>query len=434
MKCIIFTSIFFLFIKVYSQDNQTVTLVVSGQAVTQNEATQIALRSAIEQAFGTFISSKTDIINDELITDEIVSISNGNIQHYEVISSVELPDKNHSVTLKATVSIKNLVSFVESKGFVSEFKGTLFAYNIMTQELYEKNELQAIENLNVQKDRILEKSFNYSLDVAEPRVLRSNWRNNENDDNKWEIPVTIDVSVNSNFFIFVELLEDVLKGLTLSSDQVNNYIKLNKPVFPVTLASNTGYGTYYLRSEKSLEKLIFLIYEIGYYTYNFHIANGIWLNELGSFNYYNKHSKVQINDNNFRILIKSGLDTDCGRFGASLFNTKRYLIEDFKFELVFFGLDEIKKREYEEFGYFLLFNSSGLSYNDFCGYNDNSSLKRFKILVGYDPQVKELGLGFTVSFNGIQEGTEILKFYYVEVLTLDEIKKITKYEILERDF
>ena len=119
----------------YSQDDKTATLTVSAQGQTISEAKQNALRVAIEQAFGAFISSNTEILNDELIKDEIVSVSNGNIQDYEVISEVELPNSGYATTLKATVSVTKLTSFVESKGGIVEFKGGLFAVNMMQQEL-----------------------------------------------------------------------------------------------------------------------------------------------------------------------------------------------------------------------------------------------------------------------------------------------------------
>ena len=72
----------------FAQDDQTVTLTVSGQGETLEDAKQNALRSAIEQAFGAFISSKTEILNDDLVKDEIVMISNGNIQDFEIISEI----------------------------------------------------------------------------------------------------------------------------------------------------------------------------------------------------------------------------------------------------------------------------------------------------------------------------------------------------------
>ena len=44
------------------QEDKTVTLTVSGTAKTIEESKLNALRSAIEQAFGAFISSKTEIL------------------------------------------------------------------------------------------------------------------------------------------------------------------------------------------------------------------------------------------------------------------------------------------------------------------------------------------------------------------------------------
>jgi hypothetical protein len=142
--------ILFLFAQqiTFAQDaDKTVTLVVSGQGKTQDEAKQNALRSAIEQAFGTFISSKTEILNDKLVKDEVISVANGNIQKFEIISEVQLENGNYAASLKATVSVTKLTSFVESKGVVVEFKGSLFAFNVNQQILNEQNEQKAIEEL-----------------------------------------------------------------------------------------------------------------------------------------------------------------------------------------------------------------------------------------------------------------------------------------------
>lgn len=56
--------------------NDEVTLVASGKASDSEKAITIALRSAIEQAYGTFVSANTTILNDNLVKDEIVTISN----------------------------------------------------------------------------------------------------------------------------------------------------------------------------------------------------------------------------------------------------------------------------------------------------------------------------------------------------------------------
>ena len=141
MKQIIIIILLALSFNAFAQDDQTVTLTVSGQGGTLEDAKQNALRSAIEQAFGAFISSKTEILNDELVKDEIVMISNGNIQDFEIISEIQIPDGGgYATSLKTTVSVTKLTSFVESKGVEVEFQGGLFGANIRQQKLNEEAE------------------------------------------------------------------------------------------------------------------------------------------------------------------------------------------------------------------------------------------------------------------------------------------------------
>lgn len=135
--------------RVYAQQTDEVTLVVSADGPTKDEATKIALRSAIEQAYGTFVSANTTILNDELVKDEIVTVTNGNIKNYEEISSNIVNGKTY-ITLKATVCISKLVSYAQSKGVETEFAGATFAMNMKMKELNKQNELKALKNLAVQ--------------------------------------------------------------------------------------------------------------------------------------------------------------------------------------------------------------------------------------------------------------------------------------------
>ena len=126
--------------QVSAQNSDEVTLVVSADGVTKEEATKIALRSAIEQAYGAFISANTTILNDELVKDEIVTISNGNIKSYKEIANEDLPNGNIFVSLQVTVSINKLVSYAQSKGVETEFAGATFAMNLKMEELNKRNE------------------------------------------------------------------------------------------------------------------------------------------------------------------------------------------------------------------------------------------------------------------------------------------------------
>ena len=56
-------------LQAYPHEVDQVTLVVSGEGATKEQATHVALRSAIEQAYGVFVSANTEILNDELVKD-----------------------------------------------------------------------------------------------------------------------------------------------------------------------------------------------------------------------------------------------------------------------------------------------------------------------------------------------------------------------------
>jgi len=103
-------------------DNKDVIITSSGSGKTQEDAKQAALRSATEQAFGAFISTKTEMFNDQVVADQMASVSSGNIKSYEVLNESQLPDGSWGVTLKIIVSVDKLTSFVEAKGIAIEIK------------------------------------------------------------------------------------------------------------------------------------------------------------------------------------------------------------------------------------------------------------------------------------------------------------------------
>lgn len=58
-----FTAFIVLSLCVLFVNAQNVVLITSGSGKNKEEATNTALRSAIEQTFGTFVSSNTEILN-----------------------------------------------------------------------------------------------------------------------------------------------------------------------------------------------------------------------------------------------------------------------------------------------------------------------------------------------------------------------------------
>jgi hypothetical protein len=257
-------------------DNKTVTLIVSGQGKTQDQAKQSALRNAIEQAFGAFISSHTEIVNDNLIKDEIISVSNGNIQKYEIISEAELPDNlGYTSTLKATVSISKLTSFCESKGMQIEIKGSLFAFNIIQKQLSASNEAKTLDELVSIAINIAPKMFDYSIVSFEPYKIKNPYNSYERryfefEENKKQycLPIKINVSINKNWDEYCKLLEKTLLGLAMSKSELEDCKKLNISYYPFDILINkknyAGKYTFYnnvILEDNSQDKLSQDVYD-----------------------------------------------------------------------------------------------------------------------------------------------------------------------------
>jgi hypothetical protein len=225
-----------LSLSINAQEDKTVTLVVSGQGATQEEARQKALRGAIEQAFGAFISSKTEILNDNLVKDEIVSVANGNIQKFDIVSETLLPNNLYVSTLNATVSLSKLTTFCQSKGISIEFKGSLFAQNMIIQELYEKNEVLAWENTKNLIMSLMKNGFDYVLEAKEPSII-SNRYINENG-SKYRISMTINVSLNNNYSIALSILKKFCESISLNTTEIDNYKKAGKAFYTLAFTEN----------------------------------------------------------------------------------------------------------------------------------------------------------------------------------------------------
>lgn len=184
-----------------------VEIVVSGTGITKEAAVNNALRSAIEQSFGAFVSSNTAILNDEIVKDEIVTVSSGTIKKYYILSLIHLPDNLTEVSLQVNVSTAKLTEYAASHGASVEFNGALIGANIEVERFYEKNEETALYNLMEQVSR-MQDIFDYQIAVKD-------YKHNS-------VTVELTIYANKNTQLLVESVVNTLSALGTEEKRLAN--------------------------------------------------------------------------------------------------------------------------------------------------------------------------------------------------------------------
>lgn len=194
--------------KQIAKNDDDIELVVSGDGNTKEAATLSALRSALEQAYGTFVSSNTTLLNDELVKDEIVSVSAGNIKQYDYIAEREA-DGKYYITLKAIVSVGKLIQYVKSKGGETELEGAAFTMDIKLKRLQIQNEEKVMDHLITQLEELVPQMLDYSIEVGSPK--RSG--------GEYSVPACITFSTNENYNTARDLIWNTLSALYIKNEE-----------------------------------------------------------------------------------------------------------------------------------------------------------------------------------------------------------------------
>jgi len=385
MKKIIFIIVLLVNLISNAQEDKTVTLVVTGQGKTLEEAKQNALRSAIEQAFGAFISSKSEILNDNLVKDEIVSVANGNIQKFEIISEVQIPEVGYATSLKATVSVTKLTSFVESKGVVVEFKGGLFAINIQNQELSSRNEITCLNNLKETLKNFSSTSFDYEIKISDPVLSKTS-------NILYNVPIKVICKANKNLENWVILFQKTITQLAMPKDEIENYMQLNKPTFVFQIINNKS-ELLHFRNIESLKILNEIFVHIVYGIQNFEVHNDIEIFSLNKFKtrqrtWYTSNDKSEIQQRELNYLMQEFNYRSLGRKGPNVFDGCYPCI-------------------YEKDLFYLL--NRGYANIDVSMKNEISFVEILKLV-----------------------GKVVAIYEFNDILKLDDLKKISKYEVKQK--
>lgn len=200
-----------------------VSIVVSSDGATKDEAVKMALRSAIEQTFGAFVSSNTTILNDQLVNDEIVSLSSGNVKSYKVLTSELLPNNRYFITIEATICMNKLVNYVNNHSNEASVEVNMesFDMNVRMAEMNRIAEQKIVENVLSQIE-LMENLFDFDLELKEPKIIGNNI---------YEIDGKVLVKCNTNTRIAVDMLINMLKQINMDGKEIKQYEKMGLPVY-----------------------------------------------------------------------------------------------------------------------------------------------------------------------------------------------------------
>ena len=102
---VVLISLFVLSISIAHADEpeKIEKVVVSGIGIDMDKAKQNAIRNAVEQVIGSYVSSDTIVQNSAILKDEVLSYSGGYVKDMKILSHEKNDDGLYSVKIEANV-------------------------------------------------------------------------------------------------------------------------------------------------------------------------------------------------------------------------------------------------------------------------------------------------------------------------------------------
>lgn len=250
------------FMCMYSVKAQDVKVLSSGQGISKDEATKLALVNALEETYGMFISSSTTIENDFIKSDEITTLTQGTIKEYEVLNVSQISDNSYIVLVETIVSLEKLSSYCQNKGIEAIVDGKTFGMNVKIKEFRLQNENKIIKNLCSQIKVMEDNFYDFNMKVCEPTIVKD--RRIKIDKNKYQtldykyegkicIVLEITTKRNDNSKNVEKLCQTTLEALCLSKEERKEYDKMGLSYKDSGWLK--GLNSMYLRNEANVKLL-----------------------------------------------------------------------------------------------------------------------------------------------------------------------------------
>ncbi len=210
----------FIIIPVFAQDEDEMNIleaaegekkvIADGYGATSEDALQNALQNAVEQAAGAYVSSITEIENDEIIKDEVLSLSHGFIREYRKLSENQFEDE-YKVVVAAIIVEKQMIERLEASGLKVTYNASGLVSDLKEWDNMKENEYKMAKALfDVHEMKNYGIIWNYNIRVGEPQRRGDNYT----------VKGTVSATTNPNYTAEVLNLKNILSELALETEQM----------------------------------------------------------------------------------------------------------------------------------------------------------------------------------------------------------------------
>lgn len=239
MKKLIFAivSVLYLSVSIFGQSDEEMIaleamegekkIVADGYGATPDDALKAALQNAVEQAAGAYVSSMTEIENDEIVKDEVLSLSHGFIKEHRKLSESNFGDE-YKVAVAAIIVEKQMIKSLEASGVKVQYQTSGLVSDLKAWDKMKEDEYKMAKALfDVHQMKNYGIIWNYHLRMEEP--MRSG--------TQYTVKGTVTASTNTNYTTEFMNLKRILSELALESEEMKYQI-------PVTHTIRKGSSDY----------------------------------------------------------------------------------------------------------------------------------------------------------------------------------------------
>ncbi len=226
---LVFFSILYVTLSFAQSDDEIIALealegekkiVADGYGPTPDEALTAALQNAVEQAAGAYVSSMTEIENDEIVKDEVLSLSHGFIKEHRKLSESKFDDE-YKVVVAAIIVEKQMIKSLEASGVKVQYQTSGLVSDLKAWDKMKEDEYKMAKALfDVHQMKNYGIIWNYNLHMGEP--MRSG--------SQYTVKGTVTATTNSNYTAEFMNLKRILSELALESEEMKYQIPVNHTI------------------------------------------------------------------------------------------------------------------------------------------------------------------------------------------------------------